>query len=399
MRFTSLFGPTAPELTFLIQLWSLMASIRPTQGVNFTPVPSTNLDLQDMGKVALTGDFDAISLYTYQQQTENAFSTNGTQSLITQLPNGAFATAASADGYIKAMCPFVMQDGKLAGVIVGGNFTSLGNVEAQGVALYDPSTGKITPLPGLTGSVNALLCDKDINTVYVGGEFKGANSTNAVAWVGMSGWANLPFQGFNGPVNSIVRATNGNVIFGGSFSGLGNSTSTTPDQKDQQIINISSANISASGTSTTAGYDHPSNIVCNTNGQEGPGKTWLLDDGIPGSWTAAMNFGYEPSLLRIWNAHQDNRGTKTFRFTAIPINGIMNFTYTDPDTGNEAHCDALCPLSSKKDIPYQDFHFINTVGMSAFRIDISDWYGQGGGLNGVELFQNGILVLKASTSF
>lgn len=368
----------------------MMALIRPTQGVNFTPVPSTSLDTHEMGRVALTGDFDSISLYTYQQQTENAFSTNGTQSLITQLPNGDFATTASADGYIKAMCPFVMQDGKFAGVIVGGNFTSLGGVEAQGVAMYDSVTAKVTPLPGLTGSVNALLCDKDTNTVYVGGEFKGANSTNAVAWVGMSGWANLPFEGFNGPVNSIITGSNGNVVFGGSFTGLGNSTTTTPNQKDQQIINISTANITAVGTSTTAGFNNATNIVCKTNGQDGSGNTWLLEDNTPGSWTAAMNFGYEPSLLRIWNTHQDGRGAKIFRFTAIPLNGIMNFTYTDPDTGEEGlYCDARCPLSSNKSVPYQDFRFWNTVGMSSFRIDISEWYGAGGGLDGVELFQNG----------
>ncbi|KAL6715923.1 hypothetical protein ACLMJK_006884 [Lecanora helva] len=366
-----------------------MALVRPTQGVNFTPVPPTNLDIHDMGQVALTGDFDSISLYTYQQQTENAFSTNGTQSIITQLPNGDFATSVSADGYIRAMCPFVMRDGTLSGIIIGGNFTSLGGVEAQGVAMYDSNSGKVTPLPGLTGSVIALLCDKDTSTVYVGGEFKGANSTNAVAWVGGSGWATLPFQGFNGPVNSIIAASDGNIIYGGSFTGLGNTTDTTPNQKDQQIINISSANITAVGTTDTDGFNNASNIVCKTNGQDGPGNTWLLEDDSPGSWTASMAFGYEPSLLRIWNTHQDGRGTKTFRFTAIPLNGIMNFTYTDPDSGQEnQYCDARCPLSANKNVPYQDFHFWNTVGMNAFRIDISEWYGEGGGLDGIELFQN-----------
>ncbi len=390
MRLFSLFGPTAAELAFLVQLWPIMTLVRPTQGVNFTSIPSTDLNLNDMGQVALPGSFDSISLYTYQQQTENAFSTNGTQSLIMQLPNGDFATTASADGYIKAMCPFEMHDGTFAGVIVGGNFTSLGGVEAQGVAMYDSKTAKITPLPGLTGSVNAILCDKTTNTVYVGGEFKGANSTNAIAWVGMSGWANLPFEGFNGPVNSIIMGPRGDIIFGGSFTGLGNSTTTIPNQKDQQVINISSANITAVGTSTTAGFNDASNIVCKTNGQDGPNQTWLLSDDSPGSWTAAMNFGYEPSLLRIWNTHQDGRGTKTFRFTAIPLNGIMNFTYTDPDTGVEGlYCDARCPLTSNKSVPYQDFRFWNIVGMSAFRIDVSDWYDQGGGLDGVELFQNG----------
>ena len=391
MRFSSLFGPTAAELALLVQLWPVVNLIRPTQGVNFTPVPSPNLDLQDLGRVALTGDFDSISLYTYQQQSEDSFSTNGTQSLITQLPNGDFATTAAADGYIKAMCPFIMHDGTNAGVIVGGNFTSLGGVEAQGVAMYGPSTGKITPLPGLTGIVNALLCDQETNTVYVGGAFKGANSTNAVAWVGMSGWANLPFQGFNGPVNSILPAPSGNVIFGGSFTSLGNSTTTTPNQKDQQIINISSANITTGGTSTTDGYNNGTSIVCKTNGGDGPGNTWLLADNTPGFWRADMNFGYEPTKLRLWNTHQDGRGTQTFRFTALPLNGIMNFTYTDPDTGKkDQFCDARCPMSADKSVLYQDFYFYNTVGMSAFRIDVSAWHGKGGGFDGIELFENDI---------
>ena len=387
MRLSSLSGPTAAGFAFLIQLWL----IPPTQGVNYTSVPLPDLDLSQLGQVALTGDFDSISLYTYLQQSEDAFRTNGTQSLITQLPNGDFATTAAADGYIKGLCPFVMSSGKLAGVVVGGNFTQLGGIRAQGAAMYDTTTGDITPLSGLSGTVNAVLCDQDTNTVYFGGQFSGANSTNAVAWVGMSGWATLPFQGFNGPVNSIIKESNGSIVFGGSFTGLGNSTTVMPEQLDQQVINIASANISSSSNSSVPGFDNPSNIICNSNRDDGPGNTWLLEDNSPGWWRADMNFGYEPSLLRVWNTHQDGRGTQTFRFTAIPIDGIMNFTYKDPDTGVQSYCDARCPLSSQKSVPYQDFRFINTVGMSAFRIDISAWYGQGGGLDGIELFQNGKL--------
>lgn len=395
MRYSSLLGLTA-ELAYIWQLWPILTHILPaTRGVAFAPIP--NLDLTSMGRVALTGNFDSISLYTDEQQSENTVSTNGTQSLITQLPNGGFATAANADGYIKTMCSFVMQDGSFAGVIVGGNFTSLGGVQAQGIAMYGPGPGKITPLPGLTGQVNAILCDQASNTVYVGGAFKGANSTNAVAWVGMSGWANLPFEGFNGPVNSVTMGSNGKVIFGGSFTGLGNTTTVAPTKKDQQVINISSANLTTAGNSTAAGLGEPSNIVCKTGGQSGPGNTFLLADDTPGFWRADMNFGYEPSLLRVYNTHYQGRGTKTFRFTAIPLNGIMNFTYTDPDTGVTGHCDSRCPLSSNPSVTHQDFRFINTVGMSAFRIDISDWYGQGGGLDGVELFQDGesLLVVMA----
>lgn len=383
MRFFSLFTPTAARWVSVV----LGLHVLRTQGVNFTPVPPRDLDLSALGRVALTGDFDTISLYTYVEQTQNAPSTNGSQALLTRLPNGGFATLASADQSITTMCSFVRKDGTLAGVVVGGTFTSLDGIQAQGIALFDPGSNKITPLPGLEGKVSALFCDKDSDTVYVGGSFKGANSTNALIWIGMTGWANLPFAGFNGPVNSITKAPGGSVVFGGSFSGLGNTTK--PTIKDQQVINLSTANISSGGSSSINGFGDPYGIVCKTDGQDGAGNTWLLQDETPGFWKASMDFGYEPTKLRIWNTHQDGRGTKTFRFTAFPINGIMNLTYTDPNTGKNATCDARCPLSNDPSIKFQDFAFVNVIGMNSFQVDISDWYGRGGGLNGVELFQDG----------
>ena len=389
MRFTSWFGPAAVEFAYLIQLWSVWNHlVAPAQGLDFNPVPPPSLDLSELGRVALTGDFDAISLYSYQQQTESTFSTNGSQAIVTQRPNGDFATTVTSDGYIKSMCPFVMKDGTRAGVVGGGNFTSMGGQATQGIAMYDPSTQKITPLQGLNGTVNVLWCDQETNTVYVGGDFKGGNSTNAIAWVGTAGWSDLPFTGFNGPVKEIRGAPNGNMIFAGSFTGLGNKNSTTLVHKDQQIINLSSANITAEISSATDGFDDPHNIVCKTSGQDGAGNTWLLEDNTPGSWKANLSFGFQPTKLRLWNTHQDGRGTQTFRFTAYP-NAIMNFTYIDPTTGKNTTCDARCPLSNDTKVSYQDFRFVNTVGMSSFQIDISAWYGQGGGLNGIELFQDG----------
>ena len=237
-----------------------------------------------------------------------------------------------------------------------------------------------------TGQVSAIFCDRDSNAVYLGGDFKGGNSTNAIAWVGTSGWANLPFAGFNGPVNAISKATNGNIIFGGSFTGLGNTT--TPTKDDQQVINLSSATVRAGSSSLVNGFGNPRNIVCTTDGQDAPGRTWLIQDKSPGFWRAELQFGFEPSMLRLRNTGQDGRGTKTFRFTALPNGGIMNFTYTDPDTGKGALCDSQCPLSSTSSVA-QDFRFVNSIGMNSFQIDVSDWYGNGGGLNGIELFQNG----------
>ncbi|RFU25027.1 hypothetical protein B7463_g11311, partial [Scytalidium lignicola] len=389
MKFLSrLTWPTRdyPVLTPLSVLFLSLAW--PSEAFTFTSTPSPNLDLSQLGNVVLTGDFDGISLYQFEGQNENGFSTNGSQSILTQFPDGGFANLASADAGIQAMCSFTLNNGTMAGVVVGGNFTSLGGQEAQGVAIFNPNTSSITPLTGLSGQVYALYCDEDSNTVYVGGSFRGANSTNALTWVEGSGWNNLPFSGFNGPVTSISKASDGHIIFGGSFTGLGNVTG--PSEPDQQVINLSTANITADPSSSLAGFSEPTSIVCKNNSSEGPGETWLLADNAPGFWKASFGFGFEPTKLRLQNTHQDGRGTKTWHLTAFPINGIMNFTYIDPATGLNSSCTSECPLSSNSSIPYQDFYFVNVIGMDGFQIDISDWYGNGGGLDSIQLFQNDI---------
>lgn len=372
--------------TFLVSLtWLTATSSFPRAGaVSFTPAPATNLDLSQLGRIAFAGNFDSISLFQFEGQNENSFNTNGSQSLLAQYPTGAFATLSMSDGYIRSMCEFVRSNGTSAGVFVGGNFTSLGGVEAQGVALWNPDSGDITPLSGLSGQVSSVYCDKDTSTVYVGGSFTGANSTNAIAYT--TQWSNLPFGGMNGPVSSIMKAPNGNIVFGGSFDGLGNATS--PKQHDMQVIPVSSANITANPSSGTPGFTDPKNIICKTGDQDGSGNTWLLADNVAGFWDAKFAFGFVPTKLRLYNTNQDGRGTKTWRFTALPINGIMRFTYID-STGANKTCDSECPLPQNNQTA-QDFHFVNTVGMNEFRIDISAWYGSGGGLAGIELFQDDI---------
>ncbi|KAK3694752.1 cortical protein marker for cell polarity-domain-containing protein [Podospora appendiculata] len=377
--------PMSP-ISLILTLSSLAVS--PAIALSFTPVPGANLDLSQLGRVALAGDFSGISLYQFAEQNEQPFSTNGSESLLARMPNGAFASVVSTDASIQTMCSFTMGDGSMAGVILGGNFTRVGNSQSVAMAMFNPNTSQITPLPGLSGQVNALLCDQDTNSVYVGGNFVGANSTNAIAWVGTQGWTNLPFAGFNGPVTSISKASNGHIIFGGSFTGLGNATA--PSTPDGQIINLSTASITSGSSIATQGFSDPKNITCKTDGAGGSGNTWLLQDNTPGFWQATFQFGFQPTKLRLYNTHQDGRGTKQWRFTAMPINGIMNFTYIDPATGQNASCTSECPLSNDSSVKFQDFHFVNVIGMNSFRIDISEFYGQGGGLNGIELFQDNI---------
>ncbi|KAF5239781.1 hypothetical protein FANTH_9821 [Fusarium anthophilum] len=360
---------------------AVLAALAPslTHAITFNPVPPPNLDFSNLGRIGIVGDYDGISLYEYEGQKESTRSSNGSESLLAQMPNGAFASILSTDASIRAMCSFQLSNGDMQGVVIGGNFTSLDGTQSKAVALFNPNTTEITPLDGIEGEVNALYCDQERDTVYVGGNFKGANSTNAIAWVGTDGWTNLPFAGFNGPVKAITKASNGHIIFGGTFTGLGNSS--TPNSSSSQVINLSTANVTDENGSS--GTD-PKDIIC-------PGSSstpWLLQEDTPGYWEAGFSFGFAPTKLRLRNTRQDGRGTKTFRFLAYPINGIMNLTYVDPESGNNVTCTSECPLRDDED--YQDFTFVNRVGMNKFRIAISDWYGSGGGLESIELFQSDI---------
>lgn len=336
-------------------------------------------NLNDLGRVGLAGDFSGISLYEFTSQAQSY--SNGSQSLLTQLPNGIFTSLGLADSVINAMCEYVNKDGADRRIVVGGNFTSLGGVVAKGIALYDPDNNKITTLDDFNGKVNALLCDGDANRVYVGGQFSLNKSANAIVWED-GNWKVLPFEGFTGPVSTITRSNNATILFGGNFDGLQNFS--TPSVKDAQTLNIVSAQVTAEQTSDVPGFNDPAAITC-TNGTE---KQWLLRDGQPGSWTATFRYELFPTKLRLINANQGGRSTSNFRFTAFPLGGILNLTYTDPGSGQKRHCEAYCPLAASNEP--QDFEFVNVVGMKSFRLDILTFRGAGGGLSSVQLFQDDI---------
>ncbi|OQE40131.1 hypothetical protein PENCOP_c006G08505 [Penicillium coprophilum] len=379
MRISSLFGPAAAG-------WPSLLALLPTlNALSFESVSVPELDLTSLGRVSITGDFDGVSLYQYKEQTESI--PDGTQALLTPLPNGILTNLSSANAQITTMCPFTQKDGTFAGIFVGGNFTSLGGVHSPGAALFNPNTSKVVALPGLSGSVAAVTCDQDTNRVYVGGKFTYDNATNAVAWAPDDGWTDLPFNGLNGPVSSILKADNGHIIFGGSFDALGNKTSSS---KERQILNLQNATVTSDADSSLDGYSDPRNIICSTNGEAAKGKTYLLHDYAPGFWRADLGFDFFPTKIRLYNTHLDGRGTKDFLLRALPDNGIMNLTYID-ESGKKISCDSSCPLSSSTSESYREFTMVNPVGMRGLQIEILSWYGQGAGLNGIEVFQDQIL--------
>ena len=360
-----------------VELVTSLCILLPQVGaITFPTAPIPNLDISALGNVALAGNFDSISLYNYLGQSEDGLNSNGNQAILARYPNGGFAELAKADGSITDMCIFQNK------VVVAGNFTSLGGVPVAGAALFDPDTQAITALPGLTGQVYTLLCQDD--TVYFGGLFQGGNSTNAISWV--TNWTNLPFAGFNGPVNSIKALPNGHIVYGGSFTGIGNGSVAKPITPDAQTVNVGSANISSyPNTTTHPGLDNPKNIICRTDASTG--SDWLLADKQPGFWDASFGFPFTPTKLRLFNSQTPGYATKTWRYTFYPTSGIANFSYFD-NGGNQLHCDSECPLANNN--TYQDFYFVNPIEMYGIRIDISDWYpGNGAGLGGIELFQDG----------
>lgn len=370
-----------PELAAFILTLPLLGS-KGAYAITPALAPSPNLDLSQLGRVAVAGDFDSISVYTYVGQNEDFLVSNGSQALLTQYPNGAFASLALSDATIETMCQFE-RNGKFEGVVVGGNFTSLGGVKAQSVAFFDPGTDSVTPLPGLNGPVSMVYCDNDAGTVYVGGMFTASHSQNAMAWT--TEWKDLPFSGFNGPVNSITKNAAGNIVFGGSFDGLGNTTTkVTPNG---QVVNLAGGDISAVGSSSDTGFSDPKNIICKT-GQDGPGNTWLLEDHRGGYWQGDYSFGFTPTQLRLYNTKYQGRGTKSFYFENLVDGGILEFTYPDGNGQNQT-CSAVCPLP-QDNTDAQDFFFTQPIGFASFRLWIKDWYGDGGGLAGIEMFQDDI---------
>jgi hypothetical protein len=202
----------------------------------FTPVSLPALDFSSLGEVSLGGDFQGISIYQYTGQTPSSGNLSG-DAIYLELPNGELAQLGVARGSISSLCALN------SALFLAGNFPSVGPVTALNIATYDLSTGTFSGLHDfdILGSVSSLYCDATSNLVYVGGSFQSGGSNNAIIWNPTAGhWQDLPFGGFDGPVNTIVPGTEGDILFGGVFDALGNGTGSL---LDRMVINLVTANV------------------------------------------------------------------------------------------------------------------------------------------------------------
>ena len=151
-------------------------------------------------------------------------------------------------------------------------------------------------------------------------------------------------------------------------------------------IDLSSAKITAIGSSDLTGFDDPRNILSDTDGVDAAGKTWLLANDTAGYWEAIGPSigGFSPALLRLSNTKQDGRGTKAFAFLLCLKMG-REFVLHGSSNRRGRFCDAQCPLASFSNRTYEDFLFVNVISMDGLRLNVSEWYGAGGGLDGLLL--------------
>ena len=135
------------------------------------------------------------------------------------LNGGYWPDVAGANGAIDAVA--LTRDGNL---YVGGNFTQIGGINANRVALWNRTSGNWQALgAGADGEVLALALDSAGN-LYVGGSFTsvagGTVSARYVArWTG-SGWQALG-TGLGGTVRALAVDSTGNLYAGGEFYTLG----------------------------------------------------------------------------------------------------------------------------------------------------------------------------------
>jgi len=182
-----------------------------------------------------------------------------------------------------------------------------------------------------------------------------------------------------------------------------------------------------SATNTATNSAPAGSIICAdaTNA-----KPWILADGVNGTWqTTFLDYSVNPVLIRISNSKLENHQTNQFSyviaekkggsFSSSPpfffyhhwltgskltlffiyiysIRSLVDSTtyqlsYLDPDTNLTKTCSTNCSLSKNTDVLYQDFRITNISLTNGIAIDIHSWYGVGGGLASVKVFQSGTL--------
>ena len=108
-------------------------------------------------------------------------------------------------------------------LVVGGDFSSAGNVLASNIAVWDPTTGTWSALgSGCNHGVRSLAVLPN-GRLVAGGQFStaGGVAANRIAQWDGTAWSPLGSGSTSYPVNALAVLPNGDLIAGGAFSTMG----------------------------------------------------------------------------------------------------------------------------------------------------------------------------------
>ncbi|KAJ1980989.1 hypothetical protein H4R35_000905 [Dimargaris xerosporica] len=374
--------------------WAYAANTNTTTSTKAPPP----IDTAVTGQLAITGQFNGIS--SLSSEAVQGFLDSKTSSVV--YINGTDLTVlghAAKGGKIHTACS-LDTDGHTT-IFIGGEFTSFGNVQSRNIVAYDPASKNIQAMGGgLDGAVTTLYCDAQRDIVFVGGRFSGPfrplGSTDApptqsfgpgaIMWSNDK-WHPVPFRGLNGVVNAIVASQDNSVIyFGGKFTESKDDESTLAP--GTQPLSLQTATITSGNDFLFQPFANPSNAIC-TSSLSTKQNPWLLRDKMPGFWSVGFQRSVRPALLRIKNTNKDGRGTKGFRLETVPNYTPVTLKYLDPQTGQTKTCDQLCSLADDG-THWQEYVVQSDVSVAGLRIVIEEWYGDGAGLQQVQIYERDI---------
>lgn len=414
-----------------------------------TPVDHPELKFDDIGgRLGLFGDYDSLSKYTFVGETGDQQSDNGDKLFSFDDQERKLIPVGLFNGIVSQMEP--LNDHQ---VVVNGNITKVGDQDVQLPFIFDVSDRSVLPIASqssgkrdnnqLNGDIHTMLVDG--NLIYLGGQFEFNGSHGAAVYDTESKLLLLlPFRGFgeNGIVNAITRIPNndgllGLIVFGGNFNTLGFpellarniTTNTTTNTTNSLLVTVEQSVPIANGKITLNGQGDPNALVCPLDDE-----TWHTYPGQGAEWSVELPGGIQgtmPTKIRLTMPQGENQ-VNLFRIYTFPSNGIMNLSYVDPYDNTVKYCDAWCPLSALAQLQnstnnnkdtnntndrayisndgsynlyqddmqvqtlgygsnWQEFLFVNNIGVSRLTVTVLGWTGEYGALSGIQLYLNTIL--------
>jgi hypothetical protein len=285
------------------------------------------VDFERMGSVGLAGAFAGLDLF---QNSSVSFDST-TSTLLSRSSDGFLTRVASTNsgGSILAGC--ALGDT----FFLAGSFNSINGVPATNVASYTLSSASFASLGSNSpnGQINALFCDSNQKQLWVGGSFSSPGGSIAIYDPNTKSWSSPPFGGISGLQAKVTSITTNSsdlsLFFAGSFfTSFGNgdailngtnnpnvpfSVGASPFSSALVPIPLENAQVDGSPSSTVAGFNNISNILCPA-GPDGSGNSWFASDNSTPLITIRTFSAFSAYGIRLGNTFQADHGTTAFTY-------------------------------------------------------------------------------------